>query len=95
MAELQRVSGAPEVVPPTNVVSDFESKGMSNITSITKLCLDSTGAIVEQKMLKSSGYPDYDARIEAAIRDWRFKPYELDGEAIAVCTSATFIYKKR
>ena len=48
----------------------------------------------ETKLLKSSGYPAYDRKIELKMKQWKFKPFLVGGAAVPVCTSATFIYNQ-
>jgi len=35
---------------------------------------------------------DHDEQIRAAIRSWRYTPFLVDRQAVAVCTPAIFIY---
>jgi len=46
-------------------------------------------------MLKSTGFPAYDSKIQTKIRgEWRYKPYNVNGKAVPVCTAVTFIYNQ-
>ncbi|MEJ7602374.1 MAG: hypothetical protein WKG01_31055 [Kofleriaceae bacterium] len=48
------------------------------------------------EVLKSTGFPAYDAKIEAGIQSWKYKPYTIaSGEAVPVCTSVTVVYVAR
>ena len=46
-------------------------------------------------MLKSTGFPAYDSKIQSKIRgEWRYEPYNVNGKAVPVCTAVTFIYSR-
>ena len=47
-------------------------------------------------MLKSSGFPSYDAKIKNKMQnEWKYKPYAVNGRAVPVCTAVTFIYSQK
>ena len=46
------------------------------------------------RQLKSTGYPGYDQTLQNAILAWQFRPYEVDGKPVPVCTAVTFVYKQ-
>lgn len=60
-----------------------------------KLCIDTAGAVAVVEMLKPSGFPMYDAKLQREMRLWRYTPFTVDGVAKPVCTSVTFIYQQR
>jgi hypothetical protein len=57
-----------------------------------KMCLDERGRVAQIKPLKPTGFPGYDATIEAAMRTWTFEPFAPGGKPAPVCTAYTFIY---
>jgi hypothetical protein len=59
-----------------------------------KLCLDTSGAITTVTQLKTSGFPAYDQKLKSKIGEWKYKPYQVNGKAVPVCTAVTFIYSQ-
>ena len=60
-----------------------------------KMCVDRTGKVSHARVLKSSGYPGYDHKLQTEIMGWEYRPYEVDGTAVPVCTAVTFIYTQK
>jgi TonB family protein len=58
-----------------------------------KLCVDAAGEPSSVTMLRSSGFLDYDAKLRAAVRTWRYRPFVVDGNARPVCTDVAFRYQ--
>ncbi len=86
-----RVAGQTKILPDDATRGAMKASGKSQIIGAWKVCIDDTGALTEIKGLKSTGFPDYDAEIEATLHAWRFKPHMVDGHATAACTALTFI----
>jgi hypothetical protein len=47
------------------------------------------------KKLKGTGFANYDTIIETGMARWRYKPYQVNGKAVPVCTAVTFIYSQK
>jgi len=90
--EASRISGNTQIQPPNNVAVQIERSGKGT-TAVFKLCLTSSGAIKSVKKLKGSGYSAYDSKISGEMRRWKYKPFRVNGKAIPVCSTTTFIYK--
>jgi TonB family protein len=56
--------------------------GISEGNEIIELTIDAQGNIIEKSVIQSLG-PIVDARVLAALADWRFRPATRDGLAIA------------
>jgi TPR repeat protein len=57
------------------------------------VCVDATGKLEEARVAKSPHSNDNYARaVEAAAAAWRFKPFEVGGKAVPVCTDDVFVY---
>ncbi len=82
--EALRVAGDKVITPPTMPTGKIHAS--------FKFCLSETGEVTDVTMIRSSNLPDYDQKIEHEMRRWRFRPYEEDGHAIAVCSAITFVY---
>ena len=90
--EALRIAGSKTIVPNPDTRADMISAGKSRVVASFKLCLDDKGSVSATTTLKSSGFPAYDRKINAEIRQWIFRPYKLNGRAVPVCTAATFIF---
>jgi hypothetical protein len=83
---------------PTTVFEGSRVAGESTnqVKGSFKLCIDISGTVVSVKTLQSTAYPAYDQRIMHTIRtQWRYRPYQLNGAAVPVCTVVTFLYSQR
>jgi hypothetical protein len=86
-----RVSGDVAIKPDDKTHEAMLASGKPQVIGAWKVCIDSTGAQSEPKMLLASGFPAYDEELRAGVWAWRFKPYVTsDGRAVAVCTAFTF-----
>lgn len=96
MEEL-RTAGSTEIAPDDatqKAMAKDKDKKDKFVTS-WKVCITKDGDIALVNILKSSGYKDWDTKIDTTIRKtWKFKPYKVDGEAKAACTAETFIWAK-
>lgn len=89
--EAQRISGQKDIQPPNDVNVAIRRAGKRAV-GVVKMCLTSGGSVKSLKVLKSTGYPSYDAKIKSTMRQWRYRPFRVNGKAVPVCTSVTFIY---
>lgn len=87
-----RISGDARIVPDDGTKLAIERDGKSRVVASIKMCVDTTGTVSSTDVIKSSGYPAYDARLEVGMRTWKYKPFTVNGNAVDVCTSVTFIY---
>ena len=101
------ISAAPQNVPPS-MLEKLRIRGNAKIepdaatktaiagkttTAAFKLCVDTSGRVSSVSMLKSSGHPDYDRKLDREMRRWGYKPYLVNGLAVPVCTAVTIIYR--
>lgn len=94
--ESSRTGGNPEIRPDEASRKQIIKDGKDKVVSSWKLCLDNKGVISTVSMLKSSGYPGYDTKIETTMRTtWTYSPYILNGKAVPVCSAVTFIYSQK
>ena len=88
----QRIAGARTIEPSTHEAKAIDASGRP-VLGVVQLCLDAAGAPTKVTPVRSTGYPDYDARIRTGVERWRFRPY-LDGDKpVPVCTSVTITYR--
>jgi TonB family protein len=69
--------------------------GVSSVKGTVRLCVDTAGSVTESMLTEETGYDEYDKKLVAAVRNWRFRPYVIDGKAYAVCSTAEFVYVPR
>ncbi len=91
--EAQRIAGDKAIPPDDATRAAIAADGTRRVQVVVKLCIDDAGAVAVVTVLKSSGYPAYDAAIRSTIRaTWRFRPFMVNGASAAVCSAVTFIY---
>lgn len=84
-----------EVTPDAQTNAKMIADGSKSATASFRVCVDETGALTALEKLKSSGYPAYDAELEAAIEGYHYEPYRIADRAVPACTALTFIYSPR
>jgi protein TonB len=92
MLEGQRIAGNKMIVPNDVTKTEIQRSGKDKVVGSYKLCITVDGNIASINQLKSTGFGAYDAKIQAEMRAWRYRPYMVNGKAVPVCTAVTFIY---
>jgi hypothetical protein len=92
MLEPNRLSGDKDIEPYDATKTEIAQSGKGKLVGSYKLCVDAQGAVSTVNQLKSTGFPDYDAKIRAEMKQWTFKPYLNNGKPTPACTAFTFIY---
>lgn len=88
-----RVSGETQVQPPSLTRIEIRNSGKSQVSASFRVCVGTRGEVSTLALVKSSGFGAYDSTLTAAMRDWKYKPYLLDGKKpVPVCGMVTFIY---
>lgn len=93
--EQQRLSGEKNIKPDDTTKLSIKRDGKTRVLTTVKMCLSAGGVVSKLQMLKSSGYPAYDSQIKSTMRGWKYRPFMVNGRAVPVCTSVTFIYNQR
>jgi cysteine-rich repeat protein len=93
--ELQRVAGDTDVHPSKQTRSAMIRDGVSSVKGTVRLCVDAIGGVTETLLTEPTGYSEYDRKLIAAVRGWRFRPYVVNGQTFAVCSTAEFVYVPR
>jgi hypothetical protein len=86
-------SGEREIHPPDTVVTQMQRDGKSETLGIFKLCLDAAGAPSSVAMLRSTGYDAYDSRLAAGMWQWRYRPFQVNGRGVPVCSAIHFKFR--
>jgi protein TonB len=87
-----RVSGDAQIAPADVTKTEIQRSGKTRIVVPFKICVGTNGSVKSVKILKSSGFPAYDSKIENEAGDWKYKPFLVDGVPTPVCTAVTIIY---
>jgi protein TonB len=96
LLEGSRIAGEKMIVPDDVTKTEIQRSGKSKIIGSFKLCINASGAVTSVTMLKSSGFPAYDSKIQGKMRnEWKYRPYAVNGRAVPVCTAVTFIYSQK
>jgi protein TonB len=96
MLEGSRIAGEKMIYPSDVTKTEIQRSGKTRLIGSFKLCLTVAGEIQSVNMLKSTGFPAYDSAILSTIRStWRYKPYNVNGRAVPVCTAVTFVYSQQ
>lgn len=90
--EALRIAGDTVISPDEATKKQIAASGKARVIASFKLCVTTAGDIEDVSLLKSSGFPSYDVTLDSAMRDWKYKPYLVNGRAVPVCTAVTFIY---
>ena len=94
--DANRTSGDKEIVPDETTQSEIGRSGMDSIGGTFKICLTEDGSINAVTLLKSTGFPAYDNKIQNTIRkNWRYRPIMVSGKPTPVCTAVRFVYHQK
>jgi protein TonB len=95
MLEGSRIAGEKMIRPDEVTATEIGRSGKDRVVGSFKLCLTVGGEISSVTMVKSTGFPAYDSKISNTIHgEWRYRPYNVNGKAVPVCTAVTFIYSQ-
>ena len=94
--EASRIAGEKIITPDDVTKTEIQRSGKDRIVGSFKLCITVDGAISNVTMVKSTGFGSYDQKITGKIRgEWRYRPFNVNGKAVPVCTAVTFIYSQK
>ena len=84
LIEGSRIEGNPRIEPPDSVRQAMARAGQDKVKGLVKMCLDREGQVRSLAILRSTGHAEYDQRLLAGMRSWRYRPYRFDsGVAVA------------
>lgn len=92
--EAKRIAGEARIVPSDPDKLKIKRQGKTMVVTVVKMCLTSGGSVKTLQVIKSSGFPSYDRKIKSKMRQWRYKPFRVNGKAVPVCTSVVFQYRQ-
>jgi hypothetical protein len=94
IVESRRIGGTAAIQPDFPDAMAIAKYGLG-VVGIVDLCVDVGGHVMQTALAKATCYPGYDAKLEAGVHEWVYRPLLLDGKPTPFCTSATFIYRPR
>jgi len=94
LREMHRIAGEEKIRPQSSVQNEMARQGQQSLSAVILLCVSKSGAVSKQRVLKSSGYLEYDAKLVNRVQKWRYEPYLANGHPIAICTQLRFDYRQ-
>jgi hypothetical protein len=93
--DANRISGDKEILPDEATQSEVARSGMGSINGSFKVCVTDDGSINTVSLIKSTGFPSYDVKIQSTIRKtWHYRPIIVSGKPTPVCTAVRFVYRQ-
>jgi TonB family protein len=94
LIEGQRIAGESQIRPPDSVQATMHRRSERRAMGTIHMCLDRDGGVRSLRVMRSTGYPEYDQRLTSRMREWRYRPYRIaGGNAVPVCTAVTFVFQ--
>ena len=82
------------ITPPYADKLHMVRSDKSQLIAVVQMCLNKRGTVAQLRLIKTSGYPGHDAKLLRLMRAWTYRPYEVNGRAVPVCTTVTFVYRQ-
>jgi hypothetical protein len=95
LLEGKRIAGTKMIYPDDTTKLAIQKAGMTRVKGSFRVCIDESGAVESVLPIRSTGVAPYDRRIITAIHDWRYSPFMINNQPIAVCTMVRFIYTQK
>jgi serine/threonine-protein kinase len=94
--DANRIAGDKNIAPDSATMDAISRSGTDKVISSYKVCVGADGSINTVSLLKTSGFPAYDDKIQGTIRrDWRYRPFLANGKPTPVCTAIRFVYSQK
>lgn len=90
-----RLSGNEQIYPPEMTRVEMLHQGKDVVQATVQVCVGARGSVDNVRLLKATGFRDYDEVLTREIREWKYKPYLVDGKASPMCTVSVIIYRMR
>jgi len=87
-----RVSGETQIHPDAMTQRQIVRDEVHRVEASIQLCITIDGSVGVSRLLRATGYADYDAALLAAVRDWRYQPYRENGTPVPACSVVRFVY---
>jgi hypothetical protein len=90
--ESLRVAGARFPSLPAGARTIAHRDGVKTVQMAAEVCVGENGAMSSVRLLRGSDYNDANDKVVADIKEWRFRPYVVDGKPIPVCAPVILRY---
>ncbi|HKA91935.1 MAG TPA: hypothetical protein VKE22_29935 [Haliangiales bacterium] len=77
---------------PAGARSIAHRDNVKDIVMAAEVCVGENGAPLSVRLLKPSDYNDANDKVVASIKQWRFRPYLVDGRPSPVCAPVVLRY---
>ena len=88
-----RLSGETQIQMSEMEKTSLLRSGKTRATASAKVCIGARGEVSSLSMYAGSGYAGWDAAILGAMRNWRYRAYQIGGKPVPVCGMVTFMYE--
>lgn len=90
MAHLK--AGDRDVDPSEQTKASLQRHPEEGLSGTVAVCVNTSGAVTKSTIRDGSGYEEYDNRLAARVRTWRYRPYLNSGKVAPVCSTVVFVY---
>ena len=90
-----RLSGNEQIYPPEMTRVEMLHQGKDVVQATIQVCVSRDGDVDSVRLIKKTGFKAYDDVLAREIREWRYKPYLVDGKKSPMCTVAVVIYRMK
>lgn len=90
-----RISGNENIYPPETTRVEMMHQDKKMVQATVQVCVSSRGSVDNIRMLKRTGFQAYDEVLAREIREWKYKPYLVDGRPSPMCTVTVIIYRMK
>jgi TonB family protein len=80
------------IAPPDIVQNQMMREEKKKTSAVLKVCIGQGGEVTSSAIAKSSGYPEYDAKLVSGVKGWRYRPYMVNGQYVPVCSAVAFAF---
>jgi TonB family protein len=91
----ERVTGEKFITPNDEDKTRIQRSRVVRIIGSYLFCVDEAGKVDSVRMIRSTGVPNYDAKVMRGMQQWSYHPYVDDGTSVGLCSAVTFIYSQR
>src|SRR5262249_10768050 len=81
----QLVSGDLQIHLPKSVLTLVASQGVKEVKAMIKLCIAASGDVSSVEFMRRTGYAEADQNLESELRQLKFRPYLVNGQAVPTC----------
>jgi TonB family protein len=89
----RRIFGETQIEPSQDDRADMSDANKRVVSGTFQIAVSATGVVTGVQIIKTTGYPEYDRRLVAAMYNWRYRPYSIDGTAQPFRGMIRFDYK--